>query len=80
MKCAERIEIAHVLCGIRQKLYFRGMIQMYLKRKADAFLEAWKADQNRKPPIIKGIRQIGKTESILHFETGNELQHGTESR
>ena len=27
---------------------------MYLKRKVDVFLEAWKADQNRKPLIIKG--------------------------
>ena len=40
---------------------------MYLRRKVDSFLEAWKADQNRKPLIIKGSRQIGKTESILHF-------------
>ena len=47
------------------------MIQMYLKRKVDAFLEAWKADQNRKPLIIKGSRQIGNTESILHFANDN---------
>ena len=40
---------------------------MYLKRKVDAFLEEWKADKNRKPLIVKGSRQIGKTESILHF-------------
>lgn len=44
---------------------------MYLKRKVDAFLEAWEADQNRKPLIIKGSRQIGKTESILHFAADN---------
>lgn len=40
---------------------------MYLKRKIDAFLEEWKADGKRKPLIVKGSRQIGKTESILHF-------------
>lgn len=40
---------------------------MYMKRKIDAFLEEWKAGNNRKPLIIKGSRQIGKTESILHF-------------
>lgn len=40
---------------------------MYLKRKVDFFLEEWKADKNRKPLIIKGSRQIRKTESILHF-------------
>ncbi len=42
---------------------------MYLKRKVDAFLNEWKADENRKPLIIKGSRQIGKTESINHFAT-----------
>ena len=40
---------------------------MYLKRKVDDFLAAWIADENRKPLIIKGSRQVGKTESILHF-------------
>ena len=40
---------------------------MYLKRKVDAFLEEWKADPDRKPLIIKGSRQVGKTESVLHF-------------
>jgi len=44
---------------------------MYLKRKVDAFLEEWKTDQNKKPLIIKGSRQIGKTESILHFAANN---------
>ena len=40
---------------------------MYLRRKIDAFLEGWKASDDRKPLIIKGPRQVGKTESILHF-------------
>ena len=44
---------------------------MYLKRKVDDFLTAWKADESRKPLIIKGSRQVGKTESILHFASGN---------
>lgn len=44
---------------------------MYLKRKVDAFLNAWKADPERKPLIIKGSRQVGKTESINHFAEGN---------
>lgn len=44
---------------------------MYLKRKVDAFLKQWKADPNRKPLIVKGSRQIGKTESILHFAADN---------
>lgn len=40
---------------------------MYLKRKVDMFLAHWKADADRKPLIIRGARQIGKTESVLHF-------------
>ncbi|RMX34696.1 hypothetical protein [Mycoplasmopsis fermentans] len=38
-----------------------------LKRKIDAFLLDWKNDANKKPLIIKGARQIGKTTSILEF-------------
>jgi predicted AAA+ superfamily ATPase len=40
---------------------------MYFKRKIDEFLIRWKQDSAHKPLIIKGARQIGKTESILHF-------------
>ena len=39
----------------------------YLKRKADAFLRDWKRDPGRKPLIIKGAWQIGKTETIRIF-------------
>lgn len=38
-----------------------------LKRKIDTVLEEWKADSERKPLIVKGARQIGKTESIRQF-------------
>ena len=44
---------------------------MYLKRKIDTFLAEWKADPNRKPLIVRGSRQIGKTESVLHFAKDN---------
>ena len=40
---------------------------MYIKRKIDAFLEKWKARSTKKPLIIRGARQIGKTETIRHF-------------
>ncbi len=39
----------------------------YLRRKIDDFLTNWKADNARSPLIVKGARQIGKTESIIHF-------------
>ena len=45
---------------------------MYLKRKLDYFLEEWKKSADRKPLIIKGARQIGKTESVKHFSSNYE--------
>ena len=44
---------------------------MYLKRKIDTYLSEWKNDSQKKPLIVKGCRQIGKTESILHFADNN---------
>ncbi len=38
-----------------------------LKRKIDNFLIVWKKRPERKPLIIKGARQVGKTMSIRHF-------------
>ncbi len=36
-------------------------------RKIMSFLEAWKASEQRKPLILQGARQVGKTYSILEF-------------
>lgn len=40
---------------------------MYFKRKVDVFLAAWHADSDRLPLIVRGARQVGKTEAIRHF-------------
>lgn len=40
---------------------------LYLKRKIDAYLEAWQLEQLHKPLIVKGSRQVGKTASIQRF-------------
>lgn len=42
-------------------------MEQILKRKIDAYLESWKNNSERKPLIVKGARQIGKTRSIEHF-------------
>lgn len=42
-----------------------------LKRKVDDFLMGWKNNPDRKPLIIKGARQIGKTRSIEFFAHNN---------
>lgn len=44
---------------------------MYLERKIDKFLSEWKNNNDRKPLIVKGPRQIGKTESIRKFAEDN---------
>jgi predicted AAA+ superfamily ATPase len=47
---------------------------IYLKRKIDTFLSNWKDRTDRKPLIVKGSRQIGKTESIRKFGMENYEQ------
>lgn len=44
---------------------------MYLRRKIDLFLQNWKEDADHKPLIVKGSRQVGKTESINQFARKN---------
>ena len=43
----------------------------YIRRKADDILTEWKRNPHRKPLIVKGARQVGKTETILHFARQN---------
>ncbi len=42
-----------------------------LRRKIDSYLINWKNNPNRKPLIVKGARQIGKTRSIEWFASQN---------
>ena len=42
-----------------------------LRRKIDEFLINWKNDPNKMPLIVKGARQIGKTDAIEHFAKNN---------
>lgn len=39
----------------------------YLKRKIDDFLDARKSEPGHKPLIVRGARQVGKTEAIMQF-------------
>ena len=40
---------------------------MYLKRKADQWLDDWKSRPDHNPVIVRGPRQVGKTETIRRF-------------
>ena len=59
----------HIL--IRGKAKGVWAVMVYLKRKIDTFLIEWKNDLLRKPLVVKGPRQVGKTESIRRFGEQN---------
>jgi predicted AAA+ superfamily ATPase len=40
---------------------------MYIKRKIDTELNNWKVESNRKPLLLRGARQVGKTKTIRQF-------------
>jgi predicted AAA+ superfamily ATPase len=42
---------------------------MYLKRKIDIELEIWKQLPNRKPLILRGARQVGKSSSVKNLSS-----------
>lgn len=42
-----------------------------LKRKIETYLAGWKSTKNRKPLVIKGIRQCGKTFIVRKFANEN---------
>lgn len=48
-----------------------------LKRKIETFLAKWKKSEDRKPLVIKGIRQCGKTYIVQKFAKENYVW-GTE--
>ena len=43
----------------------------YLERKIDTYLMQWKQEKEHKPLIVKGPRQVGKTESVRRFAEAN---------
>ena len=46
-----------------------GMKQ-YFKRHIDSYLEKWKTDKNRKPLLVRGARQVGKSSAIRELSKG----------
>lgn len=54
------------MCGIRQKLGQKMCNAMY-KRKIENRLQTWLDDPSHKPVVVKGVRQCGKTSSVVDF-------------
>ena len=42
-----------------------------LRRKIDSFLTTWKESKDKMPLIVKGARQVGKTDAIEYFAKNN---------
>ena len=60
--------------GRKSQKYAKNVIfreMKLLRRKIDKYLLDWKNNPKRKPLIVKGARQIGKTESIRAFGDAN---------
>jgi len=54
--------------------YFKKhTVMAYIKRNVDAALLSWKTSDDRKPLLIRGARQVGKSSSIEQF--GAHFEH-----
>lgn len=42
-------------------------MKQYFKRHVDKYLEDWKNHSNRKPLLVRGARQVGKSSAIRHL-------------
>ena len=40
---------------------------MYFRRYIDSYLKEWKESARRKPLLLRGARQVGKSRSIRHL-------------
>ena len=66
------IKLISTPCFITKKPYIYSLllheiVKMGLKRTLEQQLEEWKKGDNRKPLIIRGARQVGKTTLVKNF-------------
>ena len=50
-------------------IYIKSGVENVFKRKIDKILEDWLGEPHHKPIVVKGIRQCGKTSSVMDFAT-----------
>ena len=48
-------------------------MKKYYKRKIDEELERWASSNERKPLLLRGARQVGKTSAVKHL--GLSFEH-----
>jgi uncharacterized protein len=49
---------------------------MYHKRLIDSYLQKWREETNRKPLLLRGARQVGKSSTVRHM--AKEFEHFVE--
>ena len=52
---------------------YRIIMKKYIQRNIDSELLSWKKSENRKPLLLRGARQVGKTATIRNF--GEKFQY-----
>ena len=70
--CENWQKVTHKMCENRQKVGIKCAI-MY-KRKIEEALRKWLETPSHKPLVVKGVRQCGKTSSVMDFAT-KHFQH-----
>lgn len=67
--CTNRLKSPEKRATIGVEIFFKhkDIIMDRLPRKIDTYLEEWQKDPRHLPLIVKGARQVGKTEAIRHF-------------
>jgi len=50
-----------------------GFVSTMLERSSDNFLKAWYRKKRRKPLVIRGARQVGKSTLVRRFVRNNGL-------
>lgn len=70
VKMVQENVITLVILGIKSVSLCRRN-EFMLRRKVENYLAQWKADPDKKPLVIKGIRQCGKTYIVKEFARAN---------
>lgn len=68
--CAKHQKVGRKMCVKCQKVG-RKMCKAMYKRKIDSILQKWLQDAAHKPLVVKGVRQCGKTSSVMDFARKN---------
>ena len=50
-------------------------MKKYYKRKIDEELERWASSNERKPLLLRGARQVGKTSAVKHTPSHQQKNH-----